>query len=260
MNGFISSPFPPTSARALYQGTTLVVPHISSQRWALAPVPISSTFCSLGEWNERVDIEPLPTHERSCFVSGHDFSRAAHQPSTMGFSPCSYYEHILFIRRSRLDLCQIKGGCSLGTLSLSNGPALSAPLSFLSSRGADLPAASQEWNERVDIEPFPPTSARALYQGTTLVVPHTSPQRWALAPVPISSTFCSLGAYPDFLPHRPHQRPLMWFSLKRTTCSRPKPQVSTGNPGKPRDLQFRGRLLETRNTKIKQNCHLVPGI
>jgi hypothetical protein len=48
-------------------------------------------------WNERVDIEPLPTHERSCFVSGHDFSRAAHQPSTMGFSPCSYLEHILFI-------------------------------------------------------------------------------------------------------------------------------------------------------------------
>jgi hypothetical protein len=52
------------------------------------------------EWNERVDIEPLPTHERSCFVSGHDFSRAAHQPSTMGFSPCSYLEHILFIRRA----------------------------------------------------------------------------------------------------------------------------------------------------------------
>src|SRR5450631_1101489 len=165
------------------------------------PFPLSSRGADLPaasqEWNERVDIEPLPTHERSCFVSGHDFSRAAHQPSTMGFSPCSYYEHILFIRRSRLDLCQIKGGCSLGTLSLSNGPALSAPLSFLSSRGADLPAASQEWNERVDIEPFPPTSTRALYQGTTLVVPHTSPQRWALAPVPISSTFCSLGAYPS---------------------------------------------------------------
>src|SRR5450631_4436396 len=142
MNGFISSPFPPTSARALYQGTTLVVPHISSQRWALAPVPISSTFCSLGEWNERVDIEPLPTHERSCFVSGHDFSRAAHQPSTMGFSPCSYLEHILFIR---------------------------------------------------SVPGFP-----------------TSP----LSPAP-----------------------LMWFSLKRTTCSWPKPQVSTGNLGEPRDLR-----------------------
>src|SRR5450631_2976776 len=49
-------------------------------------------------WNERVDIEPLPTHERFCFVSGHDFSRAETQPSTMGFSPCSYLEHILFIR------------------------------------------------------------------------------------------------------------------------------------------------------------------
>ena len=30
---------------------------------------------------------------------------------------------------------------------------------------------------------------------------------------------------------------------------RPKPQLSTGNPGKPRDLQFRGPLLETRNTR-----------
>jgi len=26
-------------------------------------------------------------------------------------------------------------------------------------------------------------------------------------------------------------RPLMWFSLKRTTCNRPKPQLSTGNLG-----------------------------
>jgi hypothetical protein len=31
--------------------------------------------------------------------------------------------------------------------------------------------------------------------------------------------------------------PLMWFSSKRTTCSCSKPQPSTGNPGKPRDLQ-----------------------
>ena len=38
--------------------------------------------------------------------------------------------------------------------------------------------------------------------------------------------------------------PLMWFSLKRTTCSRPKPQLLTGNPGKPRDLRFRGPFLE----------------
>jgi hypothetical protein len=66
------------------------------------PSPLSSRGADLPaasqEWNERVNIEPLPTHERSCFVSGHDFSRAAHQPSTMGFSPCSYLEHILFIR------------------------------------------------------------------------------------------------------------------------------------------------------------------
>ena len=28
-----------------------------------------------------------------------------------------------------------------------------------------------------------------------------------------------LRAYTDFLPHRSHRRPRMWFSLKRTTCS-----------------------------------------
>ena len=44
------------------------------------PSPLSSRAADLPaasqEWNERVDIEPLPTHERFCFVSGHDFSRA----------------------------------------------------------------------------------------------------------------------------------------------------------------------------------------
>src|ERR1700733_3957606 len=54
----------------------------------------------------------------------------------------------------------------------------------------------------------------------------------------------SSRAYPDFLLHRSHWRPLMWFSLKRTTRSRPKPQLSTGNPGKPRDLRFYGPFLE----------------
>jgi hypothetical protein len=62
-------------------------------------------------------------------------------------------------------------------------------------------------------------------------------------PSPLSSR-----AYPDFLPHRSHRRPLMWFSLKRTTCGWPKSQLSTGNPGEPRDLQFRGPLVETQNT------------
>ncbi len=50
----------------------------------------------------------------------------------------------------------------------------------------------------------------------------------------------SLGAYPDFLLHCSHRRPRMWFSSKRTTRSRSKPQLSTGNPGRPRDLRFRG--------------------
>jgi hypothetical protein len=44
-------------------------------------------------------------------------------------------------------------------------------------------------------------------------------------------SFLSSRAYPDFLLHRPHRRPRMWFSSKRTTRSRPKPQFSTGNPG-----------------------------
>jgi hypothetical protein len=35
----------------------------------------------------------------------------------------------------------------------------------------------------------------------------------------------------------------MWFSSKRTTRSRPKPQLSTGIPGKPRDLRRQGMLL-----------------
>src|SRR5450631_1918284 len=119
------------------------------------------------------------------------------------------------------------------------------PLPFpLSSRGADLPAASQERNERVDIEPLPTHERSCFVSGHDFSRAAHSPQRWALAPVPISSTFCSLGAYPDFLLHRSHERPLMWFSLKRTTCDWPKPQVSTGNPGEPRDLQFCGPFLD----------------
>jgi hypothetical protein len=54
----------------------------------------------------------------------------------------------------------------------------------------------------------------------------------------------SSRAYPDFLLHRSHRRPLMSFSLKRTTCSSPKPQFSTGNPGEPRDLRFHGPFVD----------------
>jgi hypothetical protein len=36
----------------------------------------------------------------------------------------------------------------------------------------------------------------------------------------------------------------MWFSVKRTTCSSRKPQLSTGNPRQPRDLQFSGPFVE----------------
>src|SRR3984885_9985422 len=59
-----------------------------------------------------------------------------------------------------------------------------------------------------------------------------------------SQTKLSSRAYPDFLLHRLHRRPLMWFSLKRTTCSRPEPQLSTGNLGKPRDLRCAPRASQ----------------
>jgi hypothetical protein len=46
-----------------------------------------------------------------------------------------------------------------------------------------------------------------------------------------------IPSVPGFPTSQLSTAPLMWFSLKRTTCSRPKPQLSTGNPGKPRDLR-----------------------
>jgi hypothetical protein len=48
--------------------------------------------------------------------------------------------------------------------------------------------------------------------------------------------------------------PLMWFSPKRTTCGRSKPQLSTGNPGKPRDLQFYGPFVDFF-PKLPQDRH-----
>src|ERR1700733_2957533 len=62
--------------------------------------------------------------------------------------------------------------------------------------------------------------------------------RFSNRPFPATTlSFLSSRAYPDFLLHCFHRRPRMWFSSKRTTRSRPKPQLSTGNPGKPRDLR-----------------------
>jgi hypothetical protein len=53
-----------------------------------------------------------------------------------------------------------------------------------------------------------------------------------------------IPSVPGFPTSQLSPAPLMWFSLKRTTCSCPKPQLSTGNPGEPSDLQFRGPFLE----------------
>src|SRR5450432_1323425 len=161
----------------------------------------------------------------------------------MGFSPCSYHEHILFIRRP----------C---TLSLSNGPVLSATLSFLSSRGADLPAASQEWNERVDIELLPTHERSCFVSGHDFSRAAHQPSTMGFSPCSYLEHILFIRSVPGFHTSPPSPVPLMWFSLKRTTCSWPKPQVSTGNLGEPtcpgvpwRDLQFRGPLLETRNDK-----------
>jgi hypothetical protein len=69
------------------------------------------------------------------------------------------------------------------------------------------------------------------------------PSACPLARVPLFATalsFLSSRAYADFLLHSSYQLLLMWFSLKRTTRIRPEPPLLTGNPGKPRDLQFRG--------------------
>jgi hypothetical protein len=85
------------------------------------PSPLSSRGADLPaasqEWNERVDIEPLPTHECSCFVSGHDFSRAAHSPQRWALAPVPILEHILFIR-SEADLSRraVEGSAVLRTL------------------------------------------------------------------------------------------------------------------------------------------------
>ena len=46
-----------------------------------------------------------------------------------------------------------------------------------------------------------------------------------------------IPSVPGFPTSRLSPVPLMWFSSKRTTCSCSRPQPSTGNPGKPRDLR-----------------------
>jgi hypothetical protein len=114
----------------------------------------------------------------------------------------------------------------------------------LSSRAADSRLRVGRSNDRL---PVPATDDR---------VPHISlvfREMWDTTVLDGQLCRLSLGAYPDFLRSRSRRRPLMWFSLKRTTCSRPKPQLSTGNPGKPtcpgvpwRDLQSRGLSWKCR--------------
>jgi hypothetical protein len=66
--------------------------------------------------------------------------------------------------------------------------------------------------------------------------PNNCPILWQRSfPFQQPSPFCHPD--PDFLLHCSRRRPRMWFSSKRTTRSRPKPIISTGNPGKPRDLR-----------------------
>jgi hypothetical protein len=61
---------------------------------------------------------------------------------------------------------------------------------------------------------------------------------------PIVRSPCVIRSVPGFPTSQLSPVPLMWFSSKRTACSCSKPQPSTGNPGKPRDLRFRGPFVE----------------
>jgi hypothetical protein len=120
---------------------------------------------------------------------------------------------------------------SLAALSLGNGPLLSATLPFC----------------HPVIMGLRPTQGmkKASVRQLLFIEP---------LPLPLSSR-----AYPDFLLHCSHRRPRMWFSLKRTARSRLKPQPSTGNLGKPRDLRCAIRVPRpyrpTTSTNHPPNPH-----
>ena len=79
---------------------------------------------------------------------------------------------------------------------------------------------------------------------------------------PVKALFLSTVALSFVIPERPGF--LLHSSQKRHLCGSPErePHAAGGaatpdrNPGKPRDLQFRGPLLETRNLATPQICHL----
>ena len=112
--------------------------------------------------------------------------------------------------------CQVQLTAALPS---SNSPFPATTLSYLSSRVADLPAASRERNDNT------PYAAINAEGGPFKPSFGLSGQR-ASRQAPMS-----LGAYPDFLLHSSRQRPSMWFSLKRTTCNLIKPRPMTGNWG-----------------------------
>jgi hypothetical protein len=95
--------------------------------------------------------------------------------------------------------------------------------------------------ERVVVKRGPLTSGKAVVGRVDLATALSCSDR----SIPTTAlSFLSSRAYPEFPTSPLSTVPLMWFSLKRTTRSQPKRQLSTGNPGKPRDLQFRGPFLE----------------
>ena len=86
---------------------------------------------------------------------------------------------------------------------------------------------------KAPLSPLSSRPERSVVEGSA-VRPSSLPN---LPIKPRSPSRSVIPSGPDFLLHCSHWRPRMWFSLKRTTYSRPKPQLSTGNPGKPRDLR-----------------------
>jgi hypothetical protein len=93
MNDGDIAPVDPPNARALYQGTTLVVPKTAPTMALLMPAKLVSASVSL---------EPISKR----FVSGHDFSRAAQSQLTTALAPARYFPVASASGNVRPSICQ----------------------------------------------------------------------------------------------------------------------------------------------------------
>ena len=119
---------------------------------------------------------------------------------------------------------------------------ISSPRKAVILRACDFFAFSQKrllswkWELSMERRPRRPTTALSLGNG----------------PFPFNNSLLFvIPSVPGFPTSQLSPVPLMWFSSKRTTCSCSKPQPSTGNPGKPRDLRCAIRVPQIyRSTTI----------